>query len=331
MELVVVDMNYGTYKAMLTATGRSARDRAIYDLRRDITRLAADNPSYKSVIINGEHRSVCIDSTQNNHIHTIKSLPNESLRVGNHVFYNNKDYYITSCSTDDEIYCIGEMELCNYVVRFISPYDGSLVEYPTLLTNTTKFNTGETPNKRLTLVSGQFSMILPVNEHTLRVDNDFRFLLDRRLDYPSAYRVTYVDPFTYGFDDGLLNIILLQCDFNPDTDNKDLMVADYYKKSEPVDETLSIRLEDSSPFVRVGGSSKTFTPVLTGRIATPLVFTVKMLDEIIPFISYETSNTSITFTVKNDMRVIGNYIDLTISDSNGKNSYNTLIKVKGLI
>ena len=270
-------MDFDLYKQMIGHDGFTAQERALTRLHRDIAAFAPDSLSYKSVLINGQPRHLTVASTTDPHIKTIQSMPNEFLCVGNHVKYCDKDYWVTACSVDDGVYAYGKMALCNYTVRFISPYDHKTIcEYPTLLTNTTKFNTGETPNKRLTLVSGQFSMFLPVDEHTICIDNDFRFLLDRRKDYPSAYRVTYVDPFTYGYDDGLLNIILLQCDLNLAVDNVDLMIADYNQLAEDVS-TSNILFDDPSPTIKIG-IEKTFTPSVSEGIALPLIFNVELLE-----------------------------------------------------
>ena len=323
-------MDFDLYKMMIGYDGKTAQERVLNRLHRDIFDLAPDTLSYKSVLINDEPRHLMISSSLDTNVKKIQAMPHETLGVGNHVKYCDKDYWVTACSVDDGVYAYGEMTLCSDIVRFISPYDHkTILEYPTLLTNTTKFNTGETPNKRITLVSGQFSMILPINKHTLCIDNDFRFLLDKRKDYPSAYRVTYVDPSTYGYDDGMLNIILLQCNLNLDTDNIDLMIADYSQLESESPES-SIFLDTTSPVVKIG-IEKTFYPVLSGDVPTPLNFDVEMLDEVKPYVSYSTTDTSITFNVQNDMRLVGNFITLNITDANGENEYTALVQIRGVI
>lgn len=321
-------MTFETYEKLLTCNGSSARERNIANLHRDIFRLAPDNPAFHTVQINGETRHATVVSTQDLNTKTIVTLPEENIGVGDHVVFAKKNYYITSCSTDDGIYAYGKMEQCTDVIHFISKLDGSIKEYPVIMVNTTKFNTGENPSKRLTLVAGQFAMYIPVDEHTLLIDNEQRFLIDKRKDYPSAYRVTYVDPSTYGYDTGLLNVILLQCTFNPDTDNKELMIADYYEKKEPTEEDIKF---DADLIVKVGGSSKTFTPIISNNVTLPLQFTVDIIDECKPYVDYSTNDTSITFKIKNDLRLVGNYITLSIADANGQYRTDALVALKGLV
>lgn len=321
-------MSFSAYKTRLTLTGHTGQERAINHLHRDILNLLPDNPSYKTVLLNGEERKLNINSSLDAKIKKVTALPHESLGVGNHIVYCEKDYYVTECSVDDGVYAFGEMTLCNEVLRFISRFDGSIREYPAIITNTTKFNTGETPNKRLTLPSGQYSMLIPKDEHTILIDNEARFLIDKRLDYPSAYRVTYVDTSSYGYDDCLLNVILLQCELNLHTDNIELMIADYHVE-EPAGGTIAF--EDSSPFIRVGGTAKRFSPTVSDESLLPLHFEVDVDERIAPYVSYSVDDSSITFTAKNESKIIGSFITLTVSDAENNNSTTTLIQLKGLV
>lgn len=321
-------MSISMYQKRLTLTGQTGQERAVNHLHRDIFNLLPDNPSYKKVLLNGDERYLNINSSLDAKIKKVTALPHEPLGVGNHVVYCDKDYYVTECSVDDGVYAFGEMTLCNEVLRFISRYDGSIREYPVIITNTTKFNTGETPNKRLTLPSGQYSMLIPVDEHTILIDNEVRFLIDKRLDYPSAYRVTYVDTSTYGYDDCLLNVILLQCELNTHTDNIELMIADYHVEEPDVG---TITIDDSSPFIRVGGTAKRFSPTVSDESLLPLSFEVSMDDLVAPYVSYSTDESSITFTAKNESKIIGSFITLTVYDADKSNSSVALIQLKGLV
>ena len=323
-------MNFSDYTALLTQQGNSTRERSVNKLLHDIRELAPTSPSYRSVEINGKPRNLIVNSTLDTTIKGIIAMPGEPLCVGNHVKYCDHDYWVTDASADDGIYAYGKMTACTDVVRFISPYDGSIVEYPTILTNTTKFNTGETPNKRLTLPSGQFSMLLPIDEHTIKLDNGFRFLLDKRKDFPSAYKLTYVDASTYGYDDGLLNIVLLQCALNRKTDNIELMIADYYNTYKKPEDKPSLYFDDDL-FVRAGGSTKTITPHYDDAVVLPLSFDISMTDEIKKYVIYSVFDNYIQLSVSDNMALIGSFVKVSVTDAAGQHKADTLIKIKGLI
>ena len=76
---------------------------------------------------------------------------------------------------------------------------------------------------------------LPYNEETILLDDDFRFLMDRNRQNPTAYKITQVDSTSnaVGEDDksGLIRLSLIETQFNAETDSKELMIADYYSKS----------------------------------------------------------------------------------------------------
>lgn len=322
-------MNFETYKTFLSLNGKTEQERAINGIHRDINTLLPGNPSYKTVLLNGEERHLNIVAGSSNMIKNISAMPGEELSVGNHILYCGENYYVTECTKNDGVYAYGEMTQCTDVVNFISPYDGSIQTYPVIVVNTTKFNTGETPNKRLTLPSGQYAMYIPMDEHTIRIDNDFRIMLDKRKDYPSCYRVTYVDTSTYGYGDSLLNIVLLQTELNPERDNIELMIADYYPVK-PEQEVAAITFDEGLT-VRVGGTGSTITPVLQDGVSTPLKFSFTADKAVLDAVTYETTDTSITFHVKNIRSLIGSYITLTVMDSEGNNESTTLVQLKGLV
>jgi len=75
-------------------------------------------------------------------------------------------------------------------------------------------------------------LYVPYNDETVLVDDHFRFIMDRNKQNPTVFRITQVDTTSYAVggenEDGLLQWSILQTQFNEETDNKELMVADYY-------------------------------------------------------------------------------------------------------
>ena len=57
------------------------------------------------------------------------------------------------------------------------------------------------------------------------------FLIDKNQDNPTAFEITQVDTISHNFDDdfAVIRWTLVESQFNPKTDNKELMIADYYK------------------------------------------------------------------------------------------------------
>ena len=121
---------------------------------------------------------------------------------------------------------------CKHTIRFISPLTGEIVKYPVYSTNSTQYGTGELEKTYMTVGEDQHLIYIPYNEETIKLDDQFRFLMDKNRESPSAYRITRVDPVSYAVgdernEDGLIQWAVLQTQFNEATDSKELMIADY--------------------------------------------------------------------------------------------------------
>lgn len=183
----------------------------IYEGRGIIQNRTAD--SYT----NSVNRQILVSNTLGNRVH--------------YVYDKNEDVYwlVNAPVSRNGFYSKLIAWYCKYRLRFISPVSGEVVEYPIYTINSTQYNSGETDGQKITVGSAQHLIYLPYNEETALIDNGVRFLLDKRTTIPTAYRLTQVDSTSYGFQEqSILQWTVLEDQFSPLTDNKELMVADYY-------------------------------------------------------------------------------------------------------
>lgn len=184
---------------------------SIYEGRGIIQNRTAD--SYT----NSVNRQILISHTLGDRVH--------------YVYDKNEDVYwlVNAPVSRNGFYSKLIAWYCKYRLRFISPISGRVVEYPIYTVNSTQYNSGETDGQKITVGSAQHLIYLPYNEETALIDNGVRFLLDKRTTIPTAYRLTQVDSTSYGFQEqSILQWTVLEDQFSPLTDNKELMVADYY-------------------------------------------------------------------------------------------------------
>ena len=140
-----------------------------------------------------------------------------------------------------------------------------MVDYPVYSTNSTQYGTGEEAKAQVAVGDDQHLIYLPYNEETILLDNNFRFLMDKNREHPTAYRVTRVDPVSFAVgedraEDGLIQWAVIQTQFNEETDNRELMVADYYTKAAGQSEdgagdggiTLALEDEDGDFLLAIG-------------------------------------------------------------------------------
>lgn len=155
------------------------------------------------------------------------------LRCGQYVQHDGVFWLVSSFPDNNRIYEKAVLWKCKHSIRFISPLTGEIVEYPTYSTNSTQYGTGEASKTQVTVGEDQHLIYLPFNEETILLDTQTRFLMDKNKVNPTAYRITRVDPISYAVgsecaEDGLIQWAVLEDQFNPATDNAELMVADYY-------------------------------------------------------------------------------------------------------
>ena len=157
-----------------------------------------------------------------------------TLRCGQYVKVRNQYWMINSLPDNNKMYEKAIAWQCRYSIKLISPITGEVVEYPVYDINSTQYGSGETPKRYMSVGTSQHLVYIPYNEETIKLDSGFRFLIDKNRDKPTAYRLAQVDTSGYscGENDGLIQWTIVESQFDEKTDNKDLMVADYYGKSE---------------------------------------------------------------------------------------------------
>jgi len=156
-----------------------------------------------------------------------------TLRCGQYIKAGDQFWIICGLPDNNKMYEKAVAWACKYSIKFISPISGNVVEYPVYDINSTQYGSGETPKSYMTIGTSQHLVYIPYNEETVVLDSGFRFLIDKNHDNPTVYRLAQVDTESYscGENDGLIQWTIVESQFDPETDNKELMVADYYGKS----------------------------------------------------------------------------------------------------
>lgn len=175
-------------------------------------------------------QNVTTDSDYNDFIRQIL-VPIGTVKTGYYVKYNGFYWLIKNIVDNNKIYEKSIMFHCNYNLKFVSDVSEKIVNYPVYMKNATQYNSGETARVQETIGSSKFLIYIPYNEETIKIDHGKRFLIDRNTLDPTAFEVTQVDTISNNYDDnlGVLRLTVVEGQFNGKTDNKELMVADYYK------------------------------------------------------------------------------------------------------
>ena len=152
-----------------------------------------------------------------------------NIRCGELLMIKDRWYIVMSLVDNNKVYEKAVLYYCNFMLNFTSPVTRSTVSYPAYVHNATQYNSGERARDNMVIVSSQNLVYLPFNEETCLIDNDYRFLIDRNTEYPSAWKVAQVDTTNDFWDGvGIVKIMVVEDEHASTDDNKN-MVADNTK------------------------------------------------------------------------------------------------------
>lgn len=199
---------------------------------------------YKQRPSNTEHEPICIkgvvqqvtsdgeDASKKRQI----LCPIGILESGDYVFYKGRYWIIVGLVDDNGFYAKAVMYYCNWLLKFQCPHlCGDIVEYPVYCQNAVQYNNGVTTTAQLQVGSNQNLIYIQGNEETLSVKRDARFLIDKDVVTPTAFKLTRIDNTSYNFKDkGILSWMVVEC--QTEFINDDILngVAGYLDKNKDI-------------------------------------------------------------------------------------------------
>ena len=206
------------YTARMTQYGTTQRERIVNRLKTNLNNKLQDNPSYKTVKLNGEETNLIINTSTKPYYKEFQSLPDQKILAGDYVEWADSMWLVLNADSDDEVYTDGNLRQCQHRIYW-QKADGTIVSRYAYTENASAYNNGETGNNTITLQSNQFMVYLPYDEETAELDNGKRVHMSRSNAKCKPYELTRPDDVTYGFGEkGVLNIIFTQTQYNQDND-----------------------------------------------------------------------------------------------------------------
>jgi hypothetical protein len=202
------------------------------------------------VKINGIEKRALIDYNSNftlakleNGQRTIKTYPND-MKTGDYVEiknYTDADVYIKHIviAKDPmrENYEQGYIKECNFTPKWIDEFN-NIIERCCILEDKTLYTSGEKINKYLVQGDTDAIMTMPNDKNTIKLKTGDRFILGNNINQRKVYRITK----TNDFEEGLLNIYLVEDKISDEYDNLTLGIANYYGKP-----TININILNELP------------------------------------------------------------------------------------
>lgn len=221
-------MDWAMYESRLNISGANGRARAIDREREAILRKGEQSPSLKEVSVNGAEMKLFVHSTDTPSEKTFNTLPGDLVNIGDIFLWNEMHWLVTNIDFDDEVARKGRIVQCNRQIRWQNPRSGEIIERWCLATK--PYTSNIDAGAMVSTSNREYKIQIPYDNETRMVDIDKRFLLEVVGDVPKAYAVTSVDTLTNRYEDidgGFLIWNLTQGEYNPETDNAELMIADY--------------------------------------------------------------------------------------------------------
>lgn len=261
--------------------------------------------------------------------------PIGTLRCGQYVRIDSAYWLVSALPDNNRIYEKAILWKCKYTLRFISPLTGEIVEYPIYDENSTQYGTGESKKTQLTVGDAQHLIYIPYNEETILIDNRFRFLMDRNRENPTAFRVAQVDTTSRAVgsesEDGLLQWSVIETQFNERTDNRELMIADYFTAVNTADDQPSggrkvILTDTDGDWTITAGETKIvkMTCFDAGGIEVPdAIFIAEIVGEDAVEIE-EVDKGELLIQARNNRNAIGKTVQLRVMEAGGAEAQATI-------
>lgn len=209
------------WRRRVEIAGETRRERQKNKLIRDVERLAPDSLSYKTIFVDGEERRAIVTSADAYNLKNFISLPGETIPFGAMIQYADRYWLVREKEIDEEIYAKCQGQLCNVLMRW-QDADGSILEYYGVGEDATKYSSGIVNGSDYMITLGEFQIkvALPVNDDTVSIHRDMRFMIDVEtfLDalqdagmHPTVFKVTRRNIVTGTFDDhGYVEITMVE-------------------------------------------------------------------------------------------------------------------------
>ena len=346
-------VQWDIYSSLLTSSGVTQRDRTINKTKREMLKLAPHTPAYKNVIIDGKPQNVLIISSSTElDTKKIVAMPNENINIGSIVEWSNEHWIIYDNDCEDSIHQKGMMYRCNVYLKWQNE-KGEIIGRYGYISDSSKQAIGlKSSGDIMYQLEQQYKGYFALDEETIKIRRDKRFLMDVDNLMPDAYIVTNRKVMNYNFNamdinenyklntkDHLIIFMFTQTQKNEERDNFDLMIADYIEQSDKdiIDKPKNNHVEilyDDEPTLKCGGSYKEFKGKLldsnNNEIPQALKWSVITLENEEKYFEYIIEGNSIKIKANFNEKLIGSQIKLVLADESNNYKSELFIEVISL-
>ena len=330
------------YKSKVFLYGDTQRERTINLSKQNILSKSPSSPAYKDMVLDGSHQSFMVSSTDADNKKRIKSMPNETIKLGALIVWNEMHWLVNSVDFDDEIYQRGTIVQCNRIIRWQNPITLEIIERWCFCSK--PYTSNVEKGNVVSTLKGKYDIQLPYDSETIQVGVDKRLMLDIVGGQPMVYKLTFPDANTNKYQDiegGFIEWTVESDAYVPEKDNVDLMICDYIPPDAPVAPpvagTFKCRI-DGRTQLRCGGNSRIWKPVFyqadgtTPDETVTAKWSVAVLPEHERYYEIAQNGNFISISVADNEAVIGSIFKITLTDDAGAyQPYEMMVEVVSAI
>lgn len=351
---------FDEYRKRLTHYGGSTREAVKRDSIIIMENSFTDSQSYKTVYMpdeNGEFipydaRIIldAKDSARSSGNYLIQFRNGVEVHSGMYVQipnnYGDLEMWLIYNTSANPLFPKHIIKKCNYLLRWLNS-KREIVERWVVFDDSYKLYSGIHTYDQYTTTLPYFTLTatLPYDTETINIRCDKRFLIDKEgiEGVPDAYIVTNRNAVSKVNDDhGIINIVFSRQQFNHDTDNPELMIADYYTNTEdeyiendvpnPDDGTECDILFNGNADIKMGVPFKEFEGRAFNVDGTLLdindcEWQVSILPELEQYFVYEVDGAKLNIKAAFNQAIAGSFINITFIDNTHKCSASLQLKV----
>lgn len=234
-----------------------------------------------------------------------------TVKAGMYIFFENRYWLIDGYPGNNGSYEKATSVLCQYNLRWQNA-QGEILERWCNLTSASKYDVGENGNNTILLTSNNYSIKIPYDDEIIGLEDKRVFIDKRKVNPTKVFKLTRDDDVLYDYGDeyhgSILNFIADKDEFNPTTDNQELMICNYRSvPSQPSTPTPPLTSDET---VSISGGN-------TLRVGRKKSWHVSFADKEGNEVTYE----DFIWNIKSDFDVIQTVEDKTIQLSVDDDSY----------
>lgn len=176
-----------------------------------------------------------------------------TVKAGMYIYFEKRYWLITGYPGTNGVYEKATLALCQYKLKWQNE-NGKIIERWMNATSASKYDVGETLNYNIALPSNNFTLLLPGDNETMKLDN-LRVFIDRNKVNPTkVFRITRSDDILYDYGEEehgyVLSFIADRSELNMETDNQELGICDYYEHGSQQEDVV----QEKKLKVKISGS-----------------------------------------------------------------------------